>query len=410
MFFKEITQQFFLFGEVPSTAVYGEYIPFLVVLSYLVASLGSFTGLRFASDIQKTTDNKTRKLLHYGGAVSFGAGIWSMHFLGMLAYDMDMAHSYDPYLTFLSMVIAIVSAYGVLSIIKRGAIKASRIAISSLLLGIAICGMHYTGMAAMQMDAQLLYKPGLFFASAVIAFLASGAALLIVFTLGQHQGAGKTLWQILASLIMGAAICGMHYTGMAASVFIPYADCRFDPDQTFDTLALIVASTSGLIFILALSVSLYYSVDQAEQKKQGGYSGNIVFFQLMALLTVFMALIIGSVTVAHFAFKQHENDASIINSVGLQRSFLMNYTNDILILKNEASASALKARAERVRQIRAQIEQTFDALLNGGDIVNSVDGKKVITIEAFENKALRQKIINVREEWDKLRAYSVSAE
>ncbi len=406
MFLREIAEKFFLFGDVPSTAVFGEYIPSLVLLSYIIASLGSFTGLRFASDIQKENNKQTRRLLHYGGAVSFGAGIWSMHFIGMLAYDMDMAHSYDMYLTFLSMFIAIAIAYAVLDIIKSGVVKVSRIAFSSILLGTAICSMHYVGMAAMEMDADLLYKPGLFLASVVIAIVASAAALIIIFTLGQHEGRGKTLWQILAALVMGAAICGMHYTGMAAAVFIPYADCRFDPDQTFDTLALIVASTSSLIFILALAVSLYYSVDQTKHKKQGGYSGNVVFFQLSVLLSVFLFLIISSVGILNFISDQNKDDAPIINSAGLQRLFLVRYTNDILALKTDASEDMQTLRLKTAKQYRERIDQTFDALLNGGKLINSADGKRLVKIDALNDKSLRAKILDVRYEWEELRRYS----
>ena len=217
--FNSLLEPVFIFGGIPPNAEVGVYIPALVLASYLIASLGSFTGLQLATDIHRARTPRTKTILHYGGAFAFGTGVWSMHFIGMLAYHMDMVHTYDPALTALSMVIAVAIAYGVLRIIRSDVLSVRHILIGSVLLGAAICGMHYTGMAAMRMDANLRYIPSLFMVSVAIAILTSGAALWIVFTLGQHAGQQKTVWKILAALVMGAAICGMHYTGMAASVF-----------------------------------------------------------------------------------------------------------------------------------------------------------------------------------------------
>ena len=265
---QSILDHIFIFGELPTTVETGTYVPFLVILAYIIASLGSFTGLRLATDIHKAPTKALKSLLHYGGAFSFGAGIWSMHFIGMLAYDMDMAHSYDPALTILSMVIAVLIAYGVLQIIRSKNLKIPQLCGGAVLLGTAICAMHYTGMTAMQMDADLRYIPSLFLLSVLIAIIASGAALWIVFTLGQHEGRWKIVWQSIAALIMGAAICGMHYTGMWASVFIPYADCRYDPDQDFIELALIIATITSTILGIALSLTIY-TREQRIKKRLG---------------------------------------------------------------------------------------------------------------------------------------------
>lgn len=292
---QSFLEHFFLFGDIPPNAYYGTYAIPLVILSYVIASLGSFTGLRLATDIHKAKTEKQKSYLHIGGAFAFGAGIWSMHFIGMLAYNMDMVHTYDPFLTFVSMIIAVAIAYGVLQIIRTGKIEILQLVISALLLGTAICGMHYTGMAAMEMDADLRYTPGLFSLSALIAVTASGAALFIVFMLGQHEGRGKTFWQAAAALIMGAAICGMHYTGMAASVFIPYADCRYDSVQSYNALAMIVAITSSTIFAITIILSLYKPTEgKASEVEDNQYSGNAVFLQLSSLLSLFLVLLVGS--------------------------------------------------------------------------------------------------------------------
>jgi signal transduction histidine kinase/NO-binding membrane sensor protein with MHYT domain/CheY-like chemotaxis protein len=240
-------ENFFLADAVPLNAEKGEYILSLVLLSFLIASFGAYTGLSLASDMYKAKPS-AKNILHWGGALALGAGIWSMHFIGMLAYDMDMAHSYDPFLTIVSMIIAIAIAYCALWVTRVARFEVLPILLGAVLLGIAICAMHYSGMAAMIMDADLRYIPWLFFLSVVIAITASAAALGIIFFLGRHEGKHKTFLKIAAAVIMGLAICGMHYTGMTAAVFIPWADCRYDPDQDFSALVLAVSGVTAVIF------------------------------------------------------------------------------------------------------------------------------------------------------------------
>ena len=261
-----LLESFFIFGDIPSNAETGKYIPTLVILSYIIASLGSFTGLRLALEIHVEESASYKRILHWAGAFAFGSAIWSMHFIGMLAYKMDMQHDYDPVLTLISMVIAIVIAYGVLQIIRTTELKIRNIIIGAFLLGFAICGMHYTGMTAMQMDADLRYIPSIFALSVLIAVAASAAALLIVFILSSYNLRRKIIWQAIAAMIMGFAICGMHYTGMWASVFIPYADCRYEQNQNYLELAFIIALTSSVIIGLALSLCIYKRTKYREEK------------------------------------------------------------------------------------------------------------------------------------------------
>src|ERR1700733_10944357 len=96
-------ENFFFYGEVPPYAESGIYTPFLVLVSYIVASFGSYTGLTLATYMFDAKDQRSRRLMHISGAFALGSGIWSMHFIGMLAYKMRMAVTYDPVLTVLSM-------------------------------------------------------------------------------------------------------------------------------------------------------------------------------------------------------------------------------------------------------------------------------------------------------------------
>jgi signal transduction histidine kinase/NO-binding membrane sensor protein with MHYT domain/CheY-like chemotaxis protein len=250
-------ENFFIFGDLPAKVEKGVYTPFLILISYIVATIGSYSGLTLATYLRHEPTRKVKDILHIGGAFALGSGIWSMHFIGMLAYKMDMALSYDPSLTLLSMLIAITAAYGVLYMARAEKFSLKMLAVGAVLLGFSICGMHYTGMAAMVMEASLRYVSSLFALSVLIAVTASAVALWIVFRLGQDKSRFRMVWRALAAMVMGAAICGMHYTGMEASVFIPFAECRRDPNQNFDMLALAVVATTGLILAVTLAFAIY---------------------------------------------------------------------------------------------------------------------------------------------------------
>jgi two-component system, LuxR family, sensor kinase FixL len=250
-------ESFFIYGSPPPGAEKGEYLLPLVTLSYAVAAFASYTALSLAQQLVNAGGVRERRLLHWGGAFAMGAGIWSMHFVGMLSYRMNMVMTYDPALTLLSMLIAIVVAYGALGMVARERLTPRQIAAGAILMGLGICGMHYTGMAAMRMRADLRYMPPVFLASFLIAVAASGVALWMAFTLARQGGWRAYLYRIGAALVMGAGICGMHYTGMAAAVIMPWADCRFGAGQNFNTLALAVAGITSVILALALAAGAY---------------------------------------------------------------------------------------------------------------------------------------------------------
>src|SRR5258708_795995 len=183
-----------------------------------------------------------------------GGGIWSMHFSAMLAFRMPMPVGYDLGLTVLSLVVAVVVT-GV-GFYRSGTRQATvlQLLLSGLFMGIGIVAMHYTGMAAMLMPADLRYDRALVALSVFIAIAASIAALWLAFRTA-------VVWQkILAAVVMGAAISGMHYTGMAAAVFAAHSNV----DQAHGTaslaqtdLALAVAALTFVILILALVASVF---------------------------------------------------------------------------------------------------------------------------------------------------------
>ena len=405
---RSILDSIFITGDFPVNAELGSYILPLVLLSYLIATLGSLTGLRLASEIHNAKTNKLKNRLHYGGAFAFATGIWSMHFIGMLAYDMEMVHSYDPALTVLSMFIAVIIAYGVLQIVRTGdTLKWSHIATGALLLGCAICAMHYVGMAAMTMDADLRYVPSLFMLSVLIAVTASGAALWIVFTLGQHEGRWKFLWQLVAALIMGAAICGMHYTGMFAAVFLPYADCRFDPDQSYGLLALSVAVSSAVVFAAALILCLYGgSHDEAQSGKV--YSGNAVFLQLGFLLSIFLVLMVGFFFVVYSKAEEEKNHMETINIASLQRTFIERFAKHAYMAMSEIDHNRDNAQRQidEMWEDAERIEKNYHALIQGGIAYSGSANNNLLQIEIFPDPASIDLLKGVEAEWKRIKEHT----
>ncbi len=233
----------------------GSYNPLLVLLSLVVAILASYTALDMTGRIA-TTQGRAAHWWLAGGACAMGTGIWSMHFVGMLAFSLPIAIGYDPVLTLLSLVLAVASSLFALWLVSRRELPLPRLVGGALLMGPAIAGMHYTGMAAMRMEPPIEYVPWIFCASIAIAIGASGAALWIAFHLRQ-QSFHVRLYRAGAALVMGAAIVGMHYTGMAAARFPVGSICgaaRNGVDPNWLALVIIIVTLAVLAIALIISV------------------------------------------------------------------------------------------------------------------------------------------------------------
>ena len=139
--------------------------------------------------------------------------IWAMHFIAMLACDNGMDVTYDASLTALSAVVAFAACAGGLMLVGSGRFDWRRLFAAGTCMGLGVACMHYLGMAAMMMPATVSFDRGLVSVSIVIAVVASMVALWLAFNL-------RGPWQMIGSaLVMGLAVCGMHYTGMAAETF-----------------------------------------------------------------------------------------------------------------------------------------------------------------------------------------------
>ncbi|MFC5459657.1 MHYT domain-containing protein [Massilia niabensis] len=236
----------------------GHYEPTLVVVSILVAIYASYTALSLAERVRHSTGSATYWWMG-GGAFAMGSGIWAMHFIGMQAFRLPFPVGYDVAMTFVSWLLPVLASLLAMSLISRPAPTASHFAISSVLMGMGINAMHYTGMAAMRMRPGIEYDPLLFAASVAIAISASAGALWIAFHLRDRHLRGR-LAQLAAAVVMGGAIVGMHYTGMEAAHFQPGSVCLVaDAGISQDLLAAMVTVTALLLLTIATLVAVYDS-------------------------------------------------------------------------------------------------------------------------------------------------------
>ncbi|MBS0851449.1 bifunctional diguanylate cyclase/phosphodiesterase [Leclercia pneumoniae] len=193
------------------------YDQVLVVISFVVAILASYTALNMAGRVAGSTGTAARVWLT-GGGVAMGIGIWAMHFIGMLAMDVSMRMNYDLLVTLVSMLIAIGASIFALWFVSRQQLRLRRLFPGALILGTGIVAMHYTGMAALQVEPAIVWDIRWVVLSVAIAMLASLAALWLTFRL-RHDAAQVALMRAGAAILMGLAIAGMHFTGMMAAQF-----------------------------------------------------------------------------------------------------------------------------------------------------------------------------------------------
>ncbi|MBZ5593236.1 MAG: hypothetical protein LAP39_13425 [Acidobacteriia bacterium] len=242
---------------VPSTAaLVGFYDYRLVVLSVLISTLASYAALDLGGRV-----TAARGLVQHFwaacGSVTMGLGIWAMHYIGMLAWDLPVAVLYHWPTVLLSLLAAILASGVALFVVSRDELTSSRTGIGGVLMGIGIAGMHYIGMEAMRLRAMCHYSAGMVALSVILAIAISMVALRLTFQLRDENAA--TGWRKLGSaILMGAAIPVMHYTGMAAVTFMPMDTAG----SLANTVAiswlgtLVISSVTVVILGLAILTSL----------------------------------------------------------------------------------------------------------------------------------------------------------
>ena len=237
----------------------GSYDYRLVVLSVLIAICAAYSALELAGRITAAT-GRNRLAWLGGGAIAMGFGIWSMHYVGMLAFSLPVPILYDWPTVSLSLLAAVFASAVALFVVSRKKMAWSRAFLGSAIMGGGISTMHYTGMAAMRLPAMCSYDPTLLALSVILAILISLVAVWLTF---QFRGeVRRSPWLKTGSaIVMGSAIPIMHYTGMAAAHFMPSATVP-DMSQAVSTSTLGFAGVSVVTVLISGVAVLTSAVDR----------------------------------------------------------------------------------------------------------------------------------------------------
>jgi NO-binding membrane sensor protein with MHYT domain/two-component sensor histidine kinase len=227
------------------------YHHWLVLVSVLVAILASYTALTLALRI-RVASRQSAPVWLVGGGVAMGIGIWSMHFVGMLALTLPIEIAYNIGVTLLSMVIAIVVSTFALHIASRRQVGRAALVSAGVAMGVGICAMHYVGMAAIEIAPPIRYDPLWVVISFAIAIAASFVALGVAFS-SPPQFGWRRYHRAFGAVGMGLAIAGMHYAAMVAAQF---------PEQAVSNMTLVDKSwlagavTTITLFVLVATLLL----------------------------------------------------------------------------------------------------------------------------------------------------------
>jgi PAS domain S-box-containing protein len=241
----------------PATAYPGTYNLGLVVTSVAIAILAAFIALSISGRIAAATTRWARYAWASAGAISMGGGIWSMHFVGMLAFSLPCGITYDPLGTVLSMIPGMLASGIALSAISKPREPGlSRLSVSAVLMGAGIGAMHYSGMAAMRPEALLRYNPGLVAISIVVAVALAFVSLSIRFQFRRPQSP-RLAADIIAASVMGCAVAGMHYSAMQASIFFPLPDAPNHSMALSPTLLALLITTFTVLIAASTLVATF---------------------------------------------------------------------------------------------------------------------------------------------------------
>jgi diguanylate cyclase len=224
----------------------------LVLFSIMIAIVDTFVALNLGIRINRAKGT-ARYIWLLSGAVAMGLGIWSMHFIAMLAFHLSIPVTYNVAIVMISIIPAIVSSGIALYIVSGLSMRKVQVIFSALFMAIGIVCMHYIGMEAMEMGASIRYNPFLWALSFIIAFLASLVALHLLVFVSRNIDTSRIWWRKAGSaLIMGIAISGMHYTGMSAASFRLHHHPSSLPGPTFDSTLLAYLIGIGMLILLGV--------------------------------------------------------------------------------------------------------------------------------------------------------------
>jgi PAS domain S-box-containing protein len=251
-------QLLFTLPDDPSLLSYGHYDPKLVVLSVFVAIFSSWMGLQIAG--QARSARRYRAISLATGSLALGAGVWAMHFIGILAFDLCSRADFDPAITILSNLPSIGASFVALSLIGRERLSRWNLVVGGVLVGAGIGSMHYAGMSGMRLSLALRYDPRMFALSIVVAVVLATLALWVRFGLSALRSLSEARRLLLAAIVMGCAIAGMHYMAMASARYVGQASASVtgQSNSSFVALAVSVTTIAFTLLVLAANGLLRY--------------------------------------------------------------------------------------------------------------------------------------------------------
>lgn len=240
----------------PTPLLYGSYDPWLVALSVIIAIGTSTLGIQLARVACKQRSSLLKHMSIGAGSISLGAGIWAMHFIGMMALDLCTKVNYDPLITILSMAPGVMASWYALQLLSGDKLTYKRLWLGGTVVGAGIGSMHYMGMLAMQMAPTLKFDLEWVLISVVVAVVLATGALWISLHLNQKQKIAPLYTLVLGGSLMGIAIAAMHYTGMASARVLGVADPSYDAASNYSaSLSLGIALVTILIGVIAAAIN-----------------------------------------------------------------------------------------------------------------------------------------------------------
>ena len=307
----------------------GSYDPSLVLLSFLIAVVASAMAMQVTTQAISVSKSSLRLLMLGSGSIALGGGVWAMHFIAMLAFNLCTEVSYQFGLTALSMLPSIAASWVALDLISRKRISRRQLLLGGLLMGAGIGTMHYSGMAAMQMSVALRYDLPMFLLSILVAVVLAILALWIRF--GLRQLKLTTHWlTALSSLVMGAAITGMHYTGMAAARFVP--PVGFEPAKQTGEMPMILAIS--ITFITLIISGLVIAINLLLKYREASAAAKASESRLLAMMDT---AVDGIVTI---------NAQGLIQSMNKAAEKILGWTQAELLHKNVNVLTPISIRTD----------------------------------------------------------------
>ena len=245
-----------LISSLPESAnlieVHGHHDMWLVLLAFIVACAGSYIPLTLAERVAQIQRPSMRMLVLFTGGLCLAGGIWSMHFIGMLALKVPISIEYDLSITALSLLLALAASVLAMYHLSHPKPTLYRQVGAAVLIGLGISSMHYCGMASIISEAELYYHPWLLLASLVIAVVASLGAIWLAQYLQRHTQDAKPWMRYAAVLVMGAAITSMHFTGMAALYIMVPDGLQLNAARNDNALLMSVLVAALALIIISL--------------------------------------------------------------------------------------------------------------------------------------------------------------